>query len=109
MGSFRFRKSIKILPGVRLNINKSSLSLSLGKKGMHYTISSNGTSTKSVGIPGTGLSYVDRDKIGGSGKKASSKPKADTSKEKEEAGTDVNGDGKTDLKDVADVIGGLLK
>ena len=54
----RFRKSIKIAPGVRLNLNKKSTSLSFGGKGLRYSINSRGRRTSSVGIPGTGLSYV---------------------------------------------------
>lgn len=53
----RYRKSIKIAPGVRLNINKKSASVSVGGKGLRYTVNSNGRKTKTVGIPGTGLSY----------------------------------------------------
>lgn len=56
---FRFRKSIKIAPGIKFNINKKSVGVTFGTKGAHYTINSKGTRTKSVGIPGTGLSYVD--------------------------------------------------
>lgn len=59
MGHFRFRKSIKIAPGVKLNLNKKSTSLTFGEKGVHYTTNSNGKRTTSFGIPGTGLSYVD--------------------------------------------------
>ena len=54
----RFRKSFKIAPGVRLNINKKSTSLSFGGKGLRYNINSSGKRTTSVGVPGTGLSYV---------------------------------------------------
>lgn len=54
---FVFRKSIKIANGLRLNVSKSGVSLTAGKKGMHYTINSKGKSTASIGIPGTGLSY----------------------------------------------------
>lgn len=53
----RFHKSIKILPGIRLNINKGSISVTAGVKGAHYTLSSKGTGTASLGIPGTGVSY----------------------------------------------------
>ncbi len=52
-----FRKSIKIANGLKLNVSKSGVSLTAGKKGMHYTINSKGKSTASVGIPGTGVSY----------------------------------------------------
>lgn len=59
----RFRKSVKIAPGLKLNFNKKSVGLTLGGKGAHYTINSSGTQTKSVGIPGTGLYYQDVSKI----------------------------------------------
>ena len=55
----RFRKSIKLAPGVRVNLGKKSASVSVGGKGAHYTVSSTGRRTSSVGIPGTGLSYVE--------------------------------------------------
>lgn len=54
---FRFRKSIKIAPGIKLNFNKKSTGLTFGGKGFHYTVNSKGKRTASVGIPGTGLSY----------------------------------------------------
>lgn len=55
----RFRKSFKIIPGVKVNLNKKSTSITFGGKGVHYTINSKGTKTKSVGIPGTGLYYTE--------------------------------------------------
>jgi Protein of unknown function (DUF4236) len=58
MGFFRFRRSIKLLPGVRWNIGKKSTSLSIGPRGAHYTVGTAGSRT-TVGIPGTGLSYTD--------------------------------------------------
>ena len=54
---FKFRKSIKIAPGVKLNLNKKSTGITFGGKGFHYTMNSKGKRTTSVGIPGTGLSY----------------------------------------------------
>lgn len=63
----RFRKSIKIAPGVRLNIGKKSVGISAGVKGARVSVNSNGRVTKSVGIPGTGLSYVKTSRIGSSG------------------------------------------
>lgn len=53
----RFRKSVKILPGVKLNFSKSGTSMTVGKRGMSANFSSRGTRT-TVGIPGTGLSYT---------------------------------------------------
>ncbi len=67
----RFRKSIQIAKGVKLNLNKSSTSVTFGTQGLHYTISSTGKKTTSVGIPGTGLSYVTTS--GGNKKKKNSK------------------------------------
>ena len=55
----RFRKSIKIAPGIKMNINKNSTSFTAGGKGIHYTVNSKGKTTKSVGIPGTGISYTE--------------------------------------------------
>lgn len=55
--SLRFRKRIKIMGGVYLNLSKNGLSsVSLGKPGLNMNIGKNSTSA-SVGIPGTGLSY----------------------------------------------------
>lgn len=55
---FRFRKSIKIAPGVKLNLNRKSVGVSIGTRGAHYTVNSKGRKTASVGIPGTGISYT---------------------------------------------------
>ena len=55
----RFRKSLKLAPGVKLNLNKKSTSVTLGGKGVHYTVSSTGKHTKSFGIPGSGIYYTE--------------------------------------------------
>lgn len=55
---WRFHKSKKIAPGVRLNFNKKSSSVTLGGKGIHHTVSSTGKTTDSIGIPGSGLYYT---------------------------------------------------
>ena len=48
-----FRKSFRILPGVRLNINRRSWSVTLGgRKGPRHTISSTGRRTTSMDLPG---------------------------------------------------------
>ncbi len=54
----RYKKQITIFPGVKLNISKSGLSLSVGKKGAHVTAGTSGRKSVSVGLPGTGLSYT---------------------------------------------------
>jgi hypothetical protein len=53
---FRFRRSIKILPGLRLNLSGSGASVSVGPRGFHYTVGPKGTRV-TAGIPGTGLSW----------------------------------------------------
>ena len=55
--AMKFRKSIKLAPGVRLNLGKSSAGLSIGGKGLRYSINTRGRKTTTVGIPGTGISY----------------------------------------------------
>ena len=59
--AWRFRRSIKILPGLRLNIGKKGASISAGPKGFTTTIGKTGVH-QNVGLTGTGLSY--RTKIG---------------------------------------------
>lgn len=54
---FRFRRSIKIAPGIRLNLNSKSTSVRIGPKGLGYTFSSNGKKRVTASIPGTGISY----------------------------------------------------
>lgn len=54
-----FRKSISIAPGVRLNLNKKSTSVSFGGKGFRQTISTTGRHTTTVSIPGTGISWTE--------------------------------------------------
>src|ERR1019366_10217854 len=53
---FRFRRSIRILPGVRLNLSKSGLGISAGPRGLKVGMDARGRKYVSAGIPGTGLS-----------------------------------------------------
>lgn len=62
---FRFRKSFKIAPGVRVNVGKKSVGISAGVKGARVSVNSSGRKTTTVGLPGTGLSYSKSEKIGG--------------------------------------------
>lgn len=55
----RFRKSISLGKGVRLNFGKTGASISVGGKGYRKTINTKGQVTTSVGIPGTGIYYTD--------------------------------------------------
>lgn len=54
---FRYRKSIKLGKGVRLNISKNSIGLSAGVKGARVSVNSKGRKTTTLSIPGTGISY----------------------------------------------------
>jgi Protein of unknown function (DUF4236) len=54
--ALRFRKSFEILPGLRLNLNRRSVSLT-GRIGpVSHTVSTSGRDTTSVSLPGP-LSY----------------------------------------------------
>lgn len=64
MGRFRFRKQFKLAPGLKVTLNKQSVSATLGVQGMHVTYNTKGQRTGSAGIPGTGLSWRDTRKIG---------------------------------------------
>jgi hypothetical protein len=74
---FRFQKRIKIFPGVRLNISKSGLGVSVGPRGAKLSVGPTGTFVHTSAV-GTGLYY--RQKIspnkskstgGGGGRKKS--------------------------------------
>jgi tetratricopeptide (TPR) repeat protein len=54
----RFRRSIKLGKGVRLNVSKTGLGVSAGVRGARYSVHSSGRRTTSVGIPGSGVGYV---------------------------------------------------
>lgn len=56
---FRFRKSISIIPGVRVNLSNSGLGLSLGPRGASVSVGRSGVYAN-LGLPGTGLSYRTR-------------------------------------------------
>lgn len=54
----RFRKSINLGGGFRVNVSKSGIGYSWGTKGYRYTKTARGSSRRTYSIPGTGLSYV---------------------------------------------------
>ncbi len=53
----QFRKRIRLLPGIWLNVGKSGVSTSIGGPGATVNVSRRGTRT-TLGVPGTGLSYT---------------------------------------------------
>ena len=62
----RFRKSIKIAPGVRVNVGKKSVGVSVGNKYGGFSVNSKTGARVRASAPGTGLSYSS--KIGSSSK-----------------------------------------
>lgn len=54
--SFRFRRSVKIAPGIRLNLSKTGVSASFGRRGATVNVGPRGVKG-TVGLPGTGLSW----------------------------------------------------
>lgn len=55
---FRYRKSINLGGGFRINLSKSGVGYSYGVKGYRVTKTAKGTTRTTASIPGTGLSYV---------------------------------------------------
>lgn len=53
--AIRFRKSIKLAPGIRMNLSGSGVSWNLGPRGMSIGIGKRGTYLN-AGLPGTCLS-----------------------------------------------------
>jgi hypothetical protein len=54
---FRFQRRIRIAPGVRLNLSKSGIGGSVGRRGLRLGVDARRKRYFSVGLPGTGLSY----------------------------------------------------
>ena len=55
---WRFRRGIRVLPGVRLNVSKRGISsVSIGRRGLTLNVSRRGTK-ETIGLPGTGISYT---------------------------------------------------
>ena len=68
---FRMRKSMKIAPGVRLNVSKRGVGASVGGKGARYSVHSSGRRTTTLGsgvVPGV---YYQSSKGSGSRRRAS--------------------------------------
>lgn len=54
----RFRKSIKLGGGTKLNLSKSGVGISTGVKGFRVSKNTSGRSRVTASLPGTGLSYT---------------------------------------------------
>ena len=55
---FRMRKSINLGGGVRLNLSKKGVGMSVGTKGFRVTAKAGGGIRTTTSIPGTGISYT---------------------------------------------------
>ena len=69
----RFRRSVKIMPGVRLNVGMKSAGISVGPRGAKVTINTKGRVGTSVGIPGSGIYYTTSRKAGTQNRKRNEK------------------------------------
>lgn len=76
----RFRKSVNLGGGFRVNLSKSGVGYSWGTKGLRVTKTAKGKSRVTVSIPGTGISYV---------AEGSSKGKKNVARKQETAPTPV--------------------
>lgn len=63
----RFQKSIRLAPGIRINLSKSGMGVSVGPKGLKLGVDAKGRRYSSVGIPGTGISQRTYMKAGADG------------------------------------------
>lgn len=68
---YRFRKRIKILPGLHVTFSPSGMSTSFGVNGARITFGSTGRVTRTLGIPGTGFYHMET--IGNTRKKSRDK------------------------------------
>jgi hypothetical protein len=57
MGSFGFRRTVSLGGGFRLNANKRSVGIGGRVGGARWSFSSEGGSTRSVDVPGSGLDW----------------------------------------------------
>jgi hypothetical protein len=57
--SWRFRKRVKVIPGVYLNLSRKGISTTIGPRGLSLNFNSTGTYLN-TGIPGTGFSNRSR-------------------------------------------------
>lgn len=83
----RFRRTFKILPGVKVNVSKGGISFTVGTKGYHLNFSNRGV-RQTVGLPGSGLSqtsYIVKNDPESESEETSENNKAERKSEKGEA------------------------
>jgi tetratricopeptide (TPR) repeat protein len=72
---FAARKSFKVMPGVRMTVSKSGVSTSVGTRGARVTRTASGRVTRTVGLPGSGLSHT-KTVSGGASRREATPPQA---------------------------------
>jgi tetratricopeptide (TPR) repeat protein len=55
---FTARKGFKVMPGVRMTVSRGGISASAGVRGARVTRTASGRTTRTVGLPGSGLSHT---------------------------------------------------
>ena len=68
--AWAFRRRIKVIPGVYINLSKSGISTSVGARGASMTFRSDGV-YRNLGVPGTGI--YSRKKVGSYGRQGASR------------------------------------
>jgi hypothetical protein len=54
---WRFRRRVRVMPGLYLNLGRRGASVSLGVRGAHVTFGRHGKRA-TIGLPGSGISYT---------------------------------------------------
>lgn len=71
----RFRKSIKICDGLRLNFGKNGASVTVGSGPFKKTYNTNGNVTTTMGLPGTGIYWTETERRGSRNNRRNSSPR----------------------------------
>lgn len=58
----RFRRSVKICDGLKLNFGKTGMSMTVGSGPLKKTFNTNGNVTTTVGLPGTGIYWTETER-----------------------------------------------
>ncbi len=87
MGYFRLRKTKQIAPGLPLNLSKKSV----GRTGARRSFITSGRRTTTLGIPGTGLSYMDTQTAGKVGNQRAEAEAPETIQSRQQGPMDESG------------------
>jgi hypothetical protein len=83
----RFRRTFTLFPGVKVNVSKGGMSITVGKKGFHLNFSKRGV-RQTTSLPGSGISHtsylVKNDNEDEEEKTTEKEERAESKEEKEE-------------------------